>query len=350
MPQINANSSLSDYGKADDESLEEFAEFSPKYQAFRLYRTCLQLQATQQYPRARKTFYDNLGWFTIMFDPVFPQRCYDIIQKYESREYVDAYTYEQIEQVKFMRITVEFSRMLIDASSKNKVKFNVNPKKRVELIPVGYAQVLNYEHMSIEFFNRLTQIQQQQSHRDAVKFFNHSLGWFGGIFDAKFVMQGYLIDQTESNPELRFRKLVSAFSKLLTLKSITPTAFATLVYKPKPGAGTPITVDDVVKAKGAKPADISASAERARTKDKPPETTAAKSLQREQLAAMMRAATKISEEENAKKEVEQSGQEEAEPVSHARAPDGGPLLTVDDVNEWNDRKMKEEEDTESQEW
>lgn len=343
---VGPNPSLSDYGKAEDETLAEFAEFSPKYQAFRLYRAILQLQATQQYPRARKTFYDNLGWFTIMFDPVFPQRCYDIIHKYESMDHSSVYTYEQIEQIKFMRILVEFSRMLIDASSKNKVKFNVNPNKRVELIPVGYAQVLNYEHMAIEFFNRLTQIQQQQSHRDAVKFFNHGLAWFGGIFDAKFVMQGYLIDQTESNPELRFRKLVSAFSKLLTRKSITPTAFATLVYKPRPGAGTPITVNDVVKAKGAKPKDILDANEKARVKDKMPETTAVKSAQREQLAAIMRATAKMAEEEQTKK----AEAEKVEPVSHPRAPDGGPLLTVDDINEWNDRRIEEEKANEKTDW
>jgi hypothetical protein len=151
-----------------------------------------------------------------------------------------------------MRIVVEFTRMLLDASSKNRVALNVDPTKRVELTPVGYAQVLNYEHMALEFFNRLTQIQQQQSHRDAIKFFYHSIAWFGGIFDAKFLTQGYLIDQSEVNSELRYRKIVSAFSKLLTRKSITPTAFATLSYKPRPGDNVPHVVGDIVKAKKQK--------------------------------------------------------------------------------------------------
>src|SRR5450759_4970669 len=146
---------LSDYAKSDGESFEEFAEFSLHYQAYKMYRNSLFLMSNNQYQRARTTFYDSLSWFSIMFDPIFPQRCHNIIQKYESCEYKSAYTYEQIEQLKFIRIVSEFTRLLIDASSKNRVKINQDPNRRVELIPVGYGQILSYEHMTLEFYNRL---------------------------------------------------------------------------------------------------------------------------------------------------------------------------------------------------
>lgn len=248
---LNENSALSDYGTTSEDSLTEYSTFSPKYQFFKVFRTVMSLQANGQYSAARRTFYDSLGWFNIMFDQVFPSRCSAIIAHYERPEYYNVYTYAQVEQLKFMRILTEFTRLLIDVSSKHTNKLNQEHNKRVELTPIGYSQVIDYQLLSLEFFNRLTQIQQQQSNRDAITFFNHSLGWFAGIMDAEFVLQGYMIAQTEGNVDLRFRKLVNAFSKLLTRKSITPTVYATLTYKPTT-EGTPMTVGDIVKSKKQK--------------------------------------------------------------------------------------------------
>jgi hypothetical protein len=333
--RITEDSNLSDYSISEDESFDEFAEFSPKYQAFRLFRTCMSLQVLQQYPRARKTFYDNLGWFAIMYDSVFPVRCNAIIKKYEQVEYKSRYTYEQIEQLKFMRIVVEFSRMLLDASSKNRTKINTEKDKRVELIPIGYAQILNYEHMSLEFFNRLTQIQQQQSHRDAVKFFNHGLSWFGGIFDAKFVMQGYLIDKTKNAPEVKFRQLVSAFSKLLTRKSITPTAFATLVYKPRPHWDVPKTVKDVVKHKKHISSQESDINEEEQTIAKEALVNRARELKRE----IIRDAHQLEEIMEQETYSEDAKEKAGQTVAHARPRDTHVLLTVDDILRDNEKKM-----------
>src|SRR5574344_1176632 len=118
----NVNSavkSLSEYQNPEGVQLPEFAEFSPRFQAFRIFRTCMALQASQNYPRARRTFYDSLSWFEIAFDSTFIQRCQGIIEKYSAPEYTKKYTYEQIEQLKFMRIVWEFSVMLLDASTHN---------------------------------------------------------------------------------------------------------------------------------------------------------------------------------------------------------------------------------------
>jgi len=250
---VNAHvKSLSEYQNPEGVQLPEFAEFSPRFQAFRLFRTCMALQASQNYPRARRTFYDSLSWFEIAFDDVFIKRCQAIIEKYSLPKYTKKYTYEQIEQLKFMRIVWEFSVMLLDASTHNEVKMNVNPKVETELVPIGYAQIFNYEHMALELFLILTQIQRQQTQKDAIKFFNHSIAWFGGIFDAKFTIQGYIIDQTETNVEQRYRKLVAAFAKLLTRKSVMTTPFATLVYKPPEGVGTPKSVEEIVSQKKTK--------------------------------------------------------------------------------------------------
>ncbi|MFA5395387.1 MAG: hypothetical protein WC346_05135 [Methanogenium sp.] len=250
---------LQSYKNPEGELLQDYAEFSPKYQAFRVYRICLSLQAQQQYAKAREAFYDNLGWFTVMFDPTFPARSQTIISRYSNPQYAERYTYEQIEQLKYMRIVLEFSRMLMDASSRNKSTLNTQPDRAVELVPIGYGQIFDYEHMVLELFMQLTQIQRQQNRRDATKFFNHAIPWFGGIFDAKFIISGYIISQTELRPEQRYRKLVSEFSKLLTRKAVAPTALATLVYKPAPNDIVPHCVDDIInggKAKAIKMAKL----------------------------------------------------------------------------------------------
>jgi len=240
---------LIDYGK--DEYLPEYAEFSQKYEFSKMYRTCLSLQFNNQYPRARKTFYDSMSFFAPLFDYTFSNRCNTIISKYDSPDFHSIYTYEQIEQLKFIRIVSEFSRLVLDASSKNRVKLNQDPTKRVEMIPVGYPQIVDYDHMSIEFFNKIVQVQKQYHHREIFKFFNHGLAWFAGAFDAKFVMQGYLLYQVECSSELRYRKLLIAFSKLLSRKGVSPTPYATLVYKPNSMKDIPLTVEDVVRAKRA---------------------------------------------------------------------------------------------------
>jgi len=163
-----ATPSLIDYYK--DEFLPEHAEFSPRYQFFKMYRTCLGLQYNGQYARARKTFYDSLSWFSTLFDQTFSLRCYEIIQKYDSPEYRSSYTYEQIEPIKFIRIVSEFSRLVLDASNKNKVKLNRDPSKRVELVAIGYPQVIDFDHMSIELYNKITQVQNQYHHREFQNF------------------------------------------------------------------------------------------------------------------------------------------------------------------------------------
>jgi hypothetical protein len=222
-----------------------------------------------------------------------------------------------------MRIIFEFSVMLIDASSRNRVKINTRPDKHAELVPIGYAQVLNYEHMSLEFFNRLTQIQTQQSQKDAMKFFNHGLSWFGGIFDSKFLMQGYLIQQTDMTTEMRFRKLVGAFSKLLTRKSITPTAFASLVYKPRPNDNTPRVVGDIVKSKGAKSNNVP-SAE----------------------TALINAAQDVSRAQSINDIGQRLGQvQDYNPLADARAYEGDehlPYVTTGELNNYVDGKYEDD--------
>lgn len=247
MPETKVPS-LNDFaGEAD--TLPEFAEFSPRYQAYRMYRTCLSLQSQNQYPRARRTFYDSLSWFGTMFDRVFVERCYDIVQKYSNEPYTSLYTYEQIEQLKFVRIVTEFTRLLLDASTRNRTKINTDPNRRVELVPVGYAQAISYEHWALEFYNRLSTIQKHNHPREVMKFFSHGLAWFGGIFDSTFIVQGYLLSQTESSPELKYRRLLLAFSKLLSRKGVTSNPFVTLSYKPNSTANVPKSVEEVVRAR-----------------------------------------------------------------------------------------------------
>jgi len=144
-----------------DEYLPDYAEFSHKYEFFKMFRTCLSLQYNNQYMRARKTFYDSVSWFAPMFDQTFSERCHNIIQKYDSPEYRAEFTYEQIEQLKFIRIVSEFSRLVLDASSKNRVKLNQDPKKRVEMTAVGYSQIVDYDHMSMELFTVLHQLDRE---------------------------------------------------------------------------------------------------------------------------------------------------------------------------------------------
>lgn len=93
---MNQAQILSDYAKSDHEFLDEDEEFGYSYKFFKLYRTCLQMQATNQYVRARKVFFDSLCWFSTMFDTTFVERSNDIIKRYESRECRNAFTYEQI--------------------------------------------------------------------------------------------------------------------------------------------------------------------------------------------------------------------------------------------------------------
>lgn len=121
-----------------------------------MFRTCLGLQYNNQYGRARKTFYDSVSWFSTMFDETFTTRCHSIIQKYDSPEYCSSYTYEQIEQLKFIRIVSEFSRLVLDASSKSHKKLNQDSNRRVELVAVGFPQIIDYDHMSIELCNKIT--------------------------------------------------------------------------------------------------------------------------------------------------------------------------------------------------
>jgi hypothetical protein len=191
-----------------------------------------------------------------MFDETFTMLCHDIINKYDSTKYRSEYTYEQIEQLKFIRIVSEFSRLVLDASSKNRTQLNKDPTKRVEMAVVGYSQIVDYDHMAIELYNKITQVQKQYHQREVSKFFNHSLAWFSGMFDSKFIIQGYLLYQTECSSELRYRKLLVAFSKLLSRKGVSPTPFITLVYKPNSKDDIPKTVDDVVKAKKAIPQEV----------------------------------------------------------------------------------------------
>jgi hypothetical protein len=245
----NVPKGLADYKETDENMIEEEKHFSPKYQALKIFQSCLNLQYNGNYPRSRAIFYDSLGWFGVMFDETFPIRCRAIIQRYDIEYEEKQYTYEQIEQLKFMRIVMELSRMLLDASTKKRGKINQDPEKMVELVPVGYSQIFNYEHMAREFFIQLISLQRQQGYKESATFFNHTIPWFGGIFDAKFVIAGYIINNTEENPEIRYRKLVSEFSKLLTRKSITPSAFATLAYKPNATDKTPKSVEDIVKVK-----------------------------------------------------------------------------------------------------
>lgn len=241
------NQALSDYSRSDHDPLDEDAEFGYSYKFFKLFRTCLHLTSSNQYRRARKTFYDSLGWFSTMFDSTFVDRSDAIVKKYDTKDHKVQYTYEQLEEIKYMRIVTEFTRMLIDASSKNRVKLNTQPEKRVELVPIGYGQVVNYEQLSVELFNKLHQVQKYAHPRDIAKFFNHSISWFGGIFDATFVLQGYLIQQQELSSDLRYRKLLIAFNKMLARKSIIVAPMASLVYKPS--WTPPYTVEDVVRGK-----------------------------------------------------------------------------------------------------
>lgn len=99
-------------------------------------------------------------------------------------------------------------------------------------------------------------MQKQYHHREVVKFFNHSLAWFAGMFDSKFLITGYLLYQTEGSSELRYGKLLIAFSKLLSRKGVSPTPYAMLVYKPSDVDKIPKTVEDVVRAKRAIPEEV----------------------------------------------------------------------------------------------
>lgn len=137
--------------------------------------------------------------------------------------------------------------MMIDASSRNRVKLNTNPNKRVELVPVGYGMVVSYENMATELFNKLFQVQKYSHPRDTIKFFNHSISLFGGIMDAQFVTAGHLIAQTESAPDVRYKRLLLAFNKLLSRKSSVSSPYATISYKPT--WTPPYNVQDVVNAK-----------------------------------------------------------------------------------------------------
>ena len=185
--------------------------------------------------------------------------------------------------------------------------------------------------------------------RDSVKFFNHGLSWFGGIFDAKFIMQGYLIAKTNNKPEVKFRQLVSAFSKLLTRKSITPTAFATLVYKPRPHWQVPKGVKDVVKdKKHIKPVEATTPTELVEA-NKEELADRARELKRE----IIQDAHKLAEIMEQEKFTDAKNERVGETVAHTRARDKHVLLTVDDMLADNDRKIadrraeqnKENEDT-----
>lgn len=141
---------------------------------------------------------------------------------------------------------------MLDASSRNKTLLNRDKNRRVELIAVGFSQIIDYDHMSLELYNKLTQVQKQYHQREVGKFFNHSLAWFSGMFDAKFVIQGYLLHQTEGSSELQYRKLLIAFSKLLSRRGVSPTPWAKLVYRPHSMDDIPIKVEDVVRRKSNK--------------------------------------------------------------------------------------------------
>lgn len=82
--------SLVDYG--NDEQLPDYAEFSHKYEFFKMFRTCLSLQFNGQYARARKTFYDSMSLFAPVFDKIYVERCNSIIKKYDTKEYHNLYT------------------------------------------------------------------------------------------------------------------------------------------------------------------------------------------------------------------------------------------------------------------
>lgn len=247
---INSNS-IHTYSESDDEALDdEFAEFSPKLQFYKMYRTALTLTSNNQFVLARKVFYDSLSWFHIMFDETFVRRCDLINKKYSSEEYRRQYSPEQLEQLKYIRTVSEFTRLLIDISSKKKIKINQDPSRRVELVAVGYSQIIYYDQMASDFFMKLNQVQRLKNHREVVKFFNHIACWFGGLFDANFLMRGYLIQKTTNqSPETKYRLLVGSFSRLLTRKSIAPSAHAKLVYKPRPSDQIPRSVEDVVKSR-----------------------------------------------------------------------------------------------------
>jgi hypothetical protein len=248
IKQLEENPSLADFADTEDEAIKSGAEFTPKYQLFQLYKGVLSLQAQGQYKQARQMFYENLSWFIVMFDHAFPERCKRINERYNNPELAKVYTYEQLEQLKYMCIVTDFARMLIDISSKNRVTINSDPNKQVELNAVGFPQILDYQAMALELFTNMFQIQQQRrSRKDVDEFFNMSLGWFGGIFDSKFLKMGYLISKTEQPHKERFMKLLSEFSKLLVRKHVISTAMAQLSYKPRTGANIPFSVKDIVK-------------------------------------------------------------------------------------------------------
>jgi hypothetical protein len=87
----------------------------------------------------------------------------------------DCCTYEQIEHLKFIRIASEFSRLVLDVSSKNRVQLNRNPNVRVEMAVVGYSQIVDIDAMSLELYNKLIQVQKFGHSRDVRKFFTHTL-------------------------------------------------------------------------------------------------------------------------------------------------------------------------------
>lgn len=237
-------------------SLTEFEEdftmlggkFSISYKTNELFQKCIELQEEGSYFRARSLFYNNLGWYEPIMDEFFIINCQDIIAKYNQIEYTSKYNYDQIEQIKYIRILLEFSKLITRVSTEKYDDLYRQPDKLIELVPRGFGIIFKYESMAVEIFNALARIERHGTYLDIIQFFNHTSPWFGGLMDLDFMLKGYQIVNSEKDDQTKYRRLVGIFAKLLSRHTVTATPFATLVYKPQWEASqVPHCIEDIIK-------------------------------------------------------------------------------------------------------
>jgi len=230
-------------------------EFNFQSNLMRLFNFSLLLYEQNRYPEAREMFYDFVNWFQVIFDEYFVNRWDFIIEKYKSPDY-NFYTTEQRQQIIYMRHLTEFCNLLSRASTqKSGVEYRTdNP---VELIPIGFGAVFQYEHMTKSLYTTLLRIKMGAPDYQVHKLFRHSLGWYAGAFDAEFIWnckqienQAEQMDFTTDHEKEQFihYRQVGQFSKLLARKGVYPLPKSKLVYKPRwDDSMVPHNVEDVIK-------------------------------------------------------------------------------------------------------
>lgn len=241
----------------NNEELEARISNSYNYNSltYNFFKMMVSLQERGDYKKARELFYDNIQFYKPFFDTTYLYNCQFALDKYYSEKYQNTYTIDQIEQIVFMRHLTEFTKLLFRAST-SKHSYQPKSDKNVELVPIGFEVIFDFEGMANNLFHAMMRLKVKSSSSDVRTFFYHTLGWFAGLFDYEFVKSCADIYRKFSNKPLDYENKqhriynhhVGEFSELLSRMGVAPTPQSNIIYKPTwDESEIPHSIEDVVK-------------------------------------------------------------------------------------------------------